>query len=243
MLKTLARRPASAVAWGPMVKFLLPLFALALLLMGCTPTTTTTDSYGTGAALSSAKTSAPSPSSMAAKPSDHKIPAFDGKLLTGKHTVTLKTSKGNIVLELDADIAPKTVTNFVTLAESGFYDNLIFHRVIPGFMIQGGDPTGTGRGGESIFGPTFEDEINEDSPLYMSGYLTGVVAMANRGPNTNGSQFFITAVATPWLNGKHTVFGRVTEGLDVVRKIENAPVDSHDAPKQYIKMTQVSVLE
>jgi cyclophilin family peptidyl-prolyl cis-trans isomerase len=212
-----------------MVKFLLPLFALALLLMGCTPTTTTTDSYGTGAALSSAKTSAPSPSSMAAKPSDHKIPAFDGKLLTGKHTVTLKTSKGNIVLELDADIAPKTVTNFVTLAESGFYDNLIFHRVIPGFMIQGGDPTGTGRGGESIFGPTFEDEINEDSPLYMSGYLTGVVAMANRGPNTNGSQFFIMD-DSKGLAPAYTIFGHVTAGQDVVHAIATVDRDGNDRP-------------
>ncbi len=212
-----------------MVKFLLPLFALALLLMGCTPTTTTTDSYGTGAALSSAKTSAPSPSSMAAKPSDHKIPAFDGKLLTGKHTVTLKTSKGNIVLELDADIAPKTVTNFVTLAESGFYDNLIFHRVIPGFMIQGGDPTGTGRGGESIFGPTFEDEINEDSPLYMSGYLTGVVAMANRGPNTNGSQFFIMD-DSKGLAPAYTIFGHVTSGQDVVHAIATVDRDGNDRP-------------
>ena len=149
--------------------------------------------------------------------------------------VKIATTMGDITAELYPDKAPKTVDNFVTLAKKGFYDGLTFHRVIKDFMIQTGDPEGTGRGGP---GYTFADEFTD---LAFDG--PGVLGMANSGPNTNGSQFFITAVATPWLNGKHTVFGRVTEGLDVVRKIENAPVDSHDAPKQYIKMTQVSVLE
>lgn len=171
-----------------MYKFILPLLALVLLL-GCTK--------------------AFLPPSSATPPSMEDI-----ALLQGKYTVTLATTKGDIVLELDADLAPKTVTNFVTLAKRGFYDGLTFHRLIPGFMIQGGDPKGDGTGGESMFGETFEDEINEMK------LVRGVIAMANRGPNTNGSQFFIIhADATPWLDGRHTAFGKVTEGLDILDAI------------------------
>ena len=125
---------------------------------------------------------------------------------------TIDTAKGAIRLELHADKAPKTVANFEKLAADGFYDGLIFHRVIANFMVQGGCPNGTGTGGP---GYTFEDELHDD--LRHDG--PGVLSMANAGPNTNGSQFFITHVATPWLDGKHSVFGRVLEGQDVVDSI------------------------
>src|SRR5215216_7546833 len=135
---------------------------------------------------------------------------------------TLHTNAGQIVLELHDDEAPKTVENFRKLAADGYYDGLIFHRVIPDFMIQGGCPEGTGRGGP---GYTFDDEINEHS------MVRGAVAMANAGPNTNGSQFFIvTAQEAPWLDGKHTVFGQVTDGMDAVGAIESAEADARDRP-------------
>jgi len=137
-------------------------------------------------------------------------------------TMTLTTNHGDIVLELFDDDAPKTVDNFRKLAEDGFYDGLIFHRVIPDFMIQGGCPEGTGRGGP---GYTFEDEFNQHK------IERGALAMANAGPDTNGSQFFIvTTEAAPWLDGKHTVFGRVTEGMDAVDAIEGTETDGSDRP-------------
>ncbi|MBI4129463.1 peptidylprolyl isomerase [Candidatus Peregrinibacteria bacterium] len=152
-------------------------------------------------------------------------------LLTGKHTLILSTSEGNMTLELDADLAPKTVTNFVTLAKQRYFDNLTFHRIIPGFMIQGGDPKGDGTGGKSIFGETFEDEINEMK------LVRGTIAMANRGPNTNGSQFFIVhAAATPWLDGRHTAFGNVTDGLDVLDAIAKLG-DESGKPKKPVTFT------
>jgi len=201
-------------------------------------------------------------------------PASDDiTLLSGKHTAVIKTTLGDITVELDAEKAPKTVTNFVTHAKDGYYNNLIFHRIIPDFMIQGGDPEGTGRGGESIFGETFEDEINAESyglhekkladvvssadlanlpdpakewtlkQYYEAqGYafnddlnslpmVKGALAMANRGPNTNGSQFFIIhAENTGWLEGKHTVFGNVVEGLDIVDKIAAVDTGPGDKP-------------
>jgi len=135
---------------------------------------------------------------------------------------TLHTTAGEVTLELFDDDAPKTVENFRKLAGDGFYDGLIFHRVIPEFMIQGGCPEGTGTGGP---GYTFEDEINEHK------VIRGALAMANAGPNTNGSQFFIvTAEDAPWLDGKHTVFGRVADGMDAVAAIESAPTDASDRP-------------
>ena len=127
--------------------------------------------------------------------------------------VTFETTRGTIKAELYPEIAPNTVNNFISLIQKGFYDGTIFHRVIPGFMIQGGDPTGTGMGGP---GYSFEDEFSPD--LRHDG--PGVLSMANAGPGTNGSQFFITHVPTDWLNGKHTVFGKVTEGQSVVDSIE-----------------------
>ncbi len=149
---------------------------------------------------------------------------------------TIETSKGKIVIELYQDKAPKTVANFVKLTKQGFYNGILFHRVIPGFMIQTGDPTGTGRGGP---GYTFEDEFAPD--LKHDG--PGVVSMANAGPNTNGSQFFITLGATPWLNGKHSIFGRVIEGVSVVEQIAAVERDSNDRPRTDIVMKQVTIQE
>ena len=134
-----------------------------------------------------------------------------------EYTATIKTNRGDIVIQLFADKAPMTVNNFVALARDGFYDGVKFHRVIPDFMVQTGDPTGTGRGGP---GYRFPDEIHPE--LRHDG--PGVVSMANAGPNTNGSQFFITHVATPWLDGKHTVFGRVLQGQEVVDSIRQGDV-------------------
>jgi cyclophilin family peptidyl-prolyl cis-trans isomerase len=146
---------------------------------------------------------------------------------------TLHTSEGAIEFELYPDEAPKTVENFVKLARDGFYDGVIFHRVIPDFMIQGGDPTGTGTGGP---GYEFEDEFNEHR------VARGALAMANAGPNTNGSQFFIvTAEATPWLDGKHTVFGKVTSGMDVVDRISEAERDDNDRPASPVAIERVEL--
>jgi cyclophilin family peptidyl-prolyl cis-trans isomerase len=150
-------------------------------------------------------------------------------------SATLHTSEGAIGLELYPNDAPKTVENFVKLARDGFYDGVIFHRVIPDFMIQGGDPTGTGTGGP---GYQFEDEFNEHR------VVRGALAMANAGPNTNGSQFFIvTAEATPWLDGKHTVFGRVTAGMDVVDRISEVDRDANDRPREPVTIDRVELAE
>lgn len=130
------------------------------------------------------------------------------------YTATFKTAKGDIVVELFAKQVPNTVNNFVFLARDGFYDNITFHRVIPDFMAQGGDPEGTGRGGPGYqFADEFDQSLRHDKP--------GILSMANAGPNTNGSQFFITHVPTPHLDGKHSVFGQVTEGMDVVLSLAN----------------------
>ncbi len=161
---------------------------------------------------------------------------WDGKILKGKHTVTLKTSMGDITLELNADASPKTVTNFVTLAKSGFYDGLTFHRVIPGFMIQGGDPNGNGTGGKSIYGPEFDDEITNAPELYDIGYKKGVLAMANSGPNTNGSQFFIMD-SDYGLPPNYTIFGKVLSGQDVVSAIARVPRGANDRPKEEVTFT------
>ena len=150
----------------------------------------------------------------------------------------IKTNMGTIEIELFADQTPKTVENFVGLAEKGYYNGVIFHRVIKDFMIQGGDPTGTGRGGESLWGGKFADEIvpelKHDEP--------GMLSMANAGPNTNGSQFFITVVPTPWLDGKHTIFGKVINGMDVVYDISKVETSKPgDRPLKDVVMESVTI--
>jgi peptidyl-prolyl cis-trans isomerase B (cyclophilin B) len=153
--------------------------------------------------------------------------------MTGMSQMTMTTSKGDIVFEMFDEDAPKTVQNFRSLADKGFYDGLTFHRIIRDFMIQGGCPQGTGTGGP---GYTFEDEINDHK------VVRGALAMANAGPNTNGSQFFIvTTVQAPWLDGKHTVFGRVTNGMDVVDTLEAAETDGSDRPVTPQKLERVEL--
>jgi cyclophilin family peptidyl-prolyl cis-trans isomerase len=148
----------------------------------------------------------------------------------------METSMGTIELKLYRNEAPKTVENFLGLAKKGYYNGIIFHRVIDNFMIQGGDPTGTGMGGESIFGKKFEDEISPRLKFERPGLL----AMANAGPNTNGSQFFITLVPTPWLNGHHTIFGEVVSGMDVVKAIGKVETSKPgDKPLKDVVMKKV----
>jgi peptidyl-prolyl cis-trans isomerase B (cyclophilin B) len=150
-------------------------------------------------------------------------------------TATMTTNEGPITIELFDEDAPKTVANFKQLAQQGFYDGLIFHRVIKDFMVQGGCPQGTGTGGP---GYTFEDEFNEHK------IVRGALAMANAGPNTNGSQFFIvTTDAAPWLDGKHTVFGRIVDGMDVVDKIEGTKTDARDKPADDKRIEKLEVAE
>ena len=155
-------------------------------------------------------------------------------------TAEIQTNKGTIRFELLEQEAPKTTENFRLLAEKGFYNGVIFHRVIKGFMIQGGDPTGTGRGGQSAWGGRFADEINPSSEVYRRGYKAGTVAMANAGPNTNGSQFFIMHSDYP-LPPSYTIFGRVTEGQDVVNAIASSATDSNDRPRSEVKMENVTI--
>jgi cyclophilin family peptidyl-prolyl cis-trans isomerase len=147
----------------------------------------------------------------------------------------MTTSEGPITIELFDEDAPKTVANFKELAGKGFYDGLIFHRVIRDFMIQGGCPQGTGTGGP---GYTFEDEFNDHK------IVRGALAMANAGPNTNGSQFFlVTTGEAPWLDGKHTVFGQVTEGMDVLDQIESKPTDARDKPTEDVRIESLKITE
>lgn len=174
--------------------------------------------------------------------------------------VVLDTTMGSIIVELYNDHAPKvgtfshnmmttmhiwltsddkTCKNFATLAQRGYYNNVLFHRIIPNFMLQTGDPTGTGRGGSSIFGDKFEDEINPS--LKHTG--AGILSMANSGPNTNGSQFFITLAPTPWLDGKHTIFGRVKSGLRVVQRMGLVKTGLEDRPEEKVLITSARVVE
>ena len=146
--------------------------------------------------------------------------------------VVLETNQGDIEIKLMPEVAPKACENFIGLVEKGYYQGIIFHRVIKSFMIQCGDPTGTGRGGSSLWGAPFKDEVISSVKFDKPGLL----AMANSGPNTNGSQFFITTIATPWLNMKHTIFGEVVSGYDVVEKIENTAVGVGSKPVQEQKV-------
>jgi len=161
-------------------------------------------------------------------------------VVLANQTVVLETSKGNIELELFSKVAPKAVENFTTHVKNGYYNGIIFHRIIKNFMIQAGDPTGTGRGGNSIWNKPFDDEISSDHSFNKAGIL----AMANKGPNTNGSQFFITTKETPWLNGSYTIFGKVKDKASymVVKSLENVQTARGDRPvnkqviiKAYIK--------
>ena len=151
--------------------------------------------------------------------------------------VVLETNQGNVEIKLFPAEAPKTVENFVGLVKKGYYNGLIFHRVIKNFMIQGGDPTGTGSGGESLWGGKFDDEFSPSLQFNRKGLL----AMANAGPGTNGSQFFITTVPTPWLNNHHTIFGEVISGYDFVAKIEGTAVGGGDRPIQEQKIIKAYV--
>jgi len=157
-----------------------------------------------------------------------------------KDTITvavIQTTMGTIELELFADKAVKTVQNLVGLAEKKYYDGIIFHRVIDNFMIQGGDPAGTGSGGESIWGKPFEDEVKTG----LKHNSEGILSMANAGPNTNGSQFFITLKATPWLDGKHTIFGKVISGMEVVKAIGKTKTNQNDKPLIDVVMQKVTI--
>ncbi len=160
--------------------------------------------------------------------------------------VFIETTKGTIELELFETDAPRTVANFVGLAEQGKYDSVIFHRISKGFVIQGGDPDGTGMGGRSFYGKEFEDELNPSAPSFQEGYKRGTVAMANRGPNTNTSQFFVILKDAPWLPKNYTIFGKVTKGMDVVDAIaaveiipQMGPTDGK--PKVDVIMKKVTV--
>jgi cyclophilin family peptidyl-prolyl cis-trans isomerase len=155
-------------------------------------------------------------------------------------TAVIQTNKGTIRAELLESDAPKTTENFITLAERGYYDGIIFHRVIKNFMIQGGDPTGTGRGGQSAWGGRFDDEISPRSEVYQRGYKAGTLAMANAGPNTNGSQFFIMHVDYN-LPPAYTIFGRVLEGQDVVNEIAASATDRNDRPVEEVRMEKVTI--
>lgn len=153
--------------------------------------------------------------------------------------MTIETSMGAFAIELYSNFAPKTCRNFLELSRRGYYNGTKFHRIIKDFMVQGGDPTGTGRGGESIYGKAFEDEIAKE--LKHTG--AGILSMANSGPNTNGSQFFITLAPTPWLDGKHSIFGRVCKGMDVIRRMGNVQTDQTDRPVQEVKILRTTVAD
>jgi cyclophilin family peptidyl-prolyl cis-trans isomerase len=151
-----------------------------------------------------------------------------------RYSAVMDTAKGEIVIELFGDKTPVTVNNFVFLSQQGYYDGTLFHRVIQDFMAQGGDPTGTGRGGPGYqFADEFNPSLRHDKP--------GVLSMANAGPNTNGSQFFITHVPTPWLDGKHSVFGQVTKGMDVLLSIPPRDPQRPDAPS--VQLNSITILE
>lgn len=189
------------------------------------PSNTSIDAYSTSTPVTSADPS----TSLTATP----ITTIKKTM----NTITLETSKGTIVIETYNADAPKTVENFITLANKGFYNGVIFHRVIKNFMIQGGDPTGTGMGGP---GYKFADELNPSTESYKKGYVRGTVAMANSGPNTNGSQFFIMHKDNP-LPNLYTIFGKVVSGIEVVDAIAESPVGAADKPIENISIKKVEV--
>ncbi len=161
--------------------------------------------------------------------------------LAAHPTVLLQTTQGDITLELYEDVAPLAVENFTTLVKNGYYNGLTFHRIIKNFMVQGGDPTGTGAGGESIWKKPFKDEFKSGVVFNQSGIL----AMANAGPRTNGSQFFITTAPTPWLNGYHTIFGKVIKGADALGKLNNVQTNGQlngDQPLQVQKIIKATLV-
>ncbi len=157
--------------------------------------------------------------------------------MTQQTTIVLETNRGNIEVKLYDEQTPKTVENFKGLVEKGYYNGVIFHRCIKKFMIQGGDPTGTGRGGASLWGGKFQDEFRKE----LKFDKPGILAMANAGPNTNGSQFFITTAPTDWLNMAHTIFGEVVAGYDIVQLIEQCPAGPNDRPKEDQKIVKAYV--
>ena len=165
------------------------------------------------------------------------IQATEDTMSANRPIVEVETTLGTFEVALRPDIVPKASENFLKHAEEGYYNGIIFHRVIKNFMIQGGDPTGTGRGGKSIWGAPFEDEVTDAVKFDH----VGILAMANAGPKTNGSQFFITTAATPWLNKKHTIFGEVVKGYDVVQKIEGTKVGPGDRPVEDVKIIKMTV--
>jgi cyclophilin family peptidyl-prolyl cis-trans isomerase len=171
---------------------------------------------------------------MVSSPKQWSIPPAISLNPKRTYTAILKTDNGDITINLHADKVPRTVNNFIFLARQGFYDNTVFHRVISNFMAQGGDPTGTGTGGPGYrFPDEFNPTLRHDKP--------GVLSMANAGPNTNGSQFFITHVPTPWLDGKHSVFGKVSEGMDVLLAIP--PRDPNQLKSPVVRLISVTILE
>jgi len=159
----------------------------------------------------------------------------EGFVMPEQAVMVIETNSGTIEVELFCKAAPLACENFIRLAEKGYYNGVIFHRVIKDFMIQGGDPTGTGRGGESIWGKSFKDECTPELKFDKLGLL----AMANAGPSTNGSQFFITTVKTPWLNGRHTIFGKVIKGYDIVEKIGSVPTSREGKPLKEQKILKI----
>jgi cyclophilin family peptidyl-prolyl cis-trans isomerase len=212
------------------------LLSYCLLLAGCAGQTSVTTASSQNASRTGSPTAVPETQTVAPVPTP--VPSTPTPETAKDNTIVkikIETTMGDIYADLYQAEVPKTVENFVTLAKKGFYDGIIFHRVIPGFMIQTGDPTGTGMGGPGYqFADEFSKKLRHDKP--------GVLAMANSGPNTNGSQFFITEVPTPWLDDRHSVFGQVTGGMDVVLAIAQAPRDRQDKPVQKIAMNKVVVL-
>ena len=206
--------------------FLIPAAFCLLILVGCNGGSQPADTPSPYPKATIKPTATPIPDGAARMSIDPNI----------RYIATIITNLGSIEIELFPKEAPKTVNNFVTLSKNGFYNEVIFHRVIPNVMIQGGDPTGTGGGGP---GYTFEDEFHST----LSFDKPGLLAMANSGPNTNGSQFFIILKATPWLDNKHSVFGRVVSGQDVIDAIVSVERDSRDKPLQEIKMMSVTITE